>query len=164
MKSSQSDLYRNHPIYSPEGSAFPFVARISEPAKTLLVVDDDPMVRNLETEVLRLQGYTVLEAKSAAEALHLAGVTAPIHLLITDLMMPEVDGLELTRLFRTVHPETPVLMVSGSLPLLRGRSEEDLGRVELLAKPFAFDELVRKVRTLLDATFPLPIRKQWCCD
>ena len=80
------------------------------------------MVRDVETQILRLQGYTVLEAESAAEALRVAAATATIHLLITDLMMPEVDGLELTRRFRAVHPKTPVLMVSGSLPLLRARS------------------------------------------
>jgi DNA-binding response OmpR family regulator len=77
--------------------------------------------------------------------------------------MPEVDGLELTRRVRAVHPQTPVLMVSGSLPLLRGGSD-DLDRFDLLAKPFAFSELVHKVRTLLDATSPLPIRKPWCAD
>ena len=97
------------------------------------------MVRDLETQVLRLQGYTVLEAENAAEALRLAGEAARIDLLITDLSMPEADGLELTRRFRTAHPRTPVLMVSGSLPLLRARSEQDLDRFEFLAKPFHFD-------------------------
>jgi DNA-binding NtrC family response regulator len=130
----------------------------------LLVVDDDPMVRDVETQMLRLQGYTVLEAENAAEALRVAGETATIHLLITDLIMPEVDGLELTRRFRVVHPKTPVLMVSGSLPLLRVRSEQDLERFEFLPKPFGPHELLRKVRTLLDAAAPLPLRKPWCAD
>jgi DNA-binding NtrC family response regulator len=164
MKAPKSDPRRNHPVYSPAGSAVPLAAKISEPPKTLLVVDDDPMVRNMETQVLRMHGYTVLEAESAAEALQLAAVAEPIHLLITDLAMPEVDGLELTRRFREVHPETPVLMVSGSLPLLRARSERDMDRFDFLAKPFHFQELLQKVRTLLDAAAPLPIRKQWCCD
>ena len=119
---------------------------------------------SVETQILRLQGYTVLEAESAAEALRLAGETATIHLLITDLVMPEVDGLELTRRFRAVHPKTPVLMVSGSLPLLRARSEPDMDRFDFLAKPFQFNELLHKVRTLLDAAAPLPIRKAWCAD
>jgi two-component system cell cycle sensor histidine kinase/response regulator CckA len=145
-------------------SAFPRPARISEPPRTVLVVDDDPMVRDLETQMLRLQGYTVLEAQSAAEALRVAGETATIHLLITDLAMPQVDGLELTRRFRAVHPKTPVLMVSGSLPLLHVRSEPDLERFEFLPKPFEFHELLHKVRTLLDAAAPLPIRKSWCAD
>jgi DNA-binding NtrC family response regulator len=130
----------------------------------LLVVDDDPMVRQVETEILRLQGYTVLEAGSAAEALRVAASTATIHLLITDLAMPEADSLELTRRFRAGHPETPVLMVSGSLPLLRVQSEPDLDHFEFLAKPFQFDELLHKVRKLLGAATAAPARKAWCCD
>ena len=143
---------------------FPPPVRISEPAGTLLVVDDDPMVRDVETEILRLQGYTVLEAGSTAEALRVAASTPTIDLLITDLSMPETDGLELTRRFRAVHPKTPVLLVSGSLPLLSVRSELDLDRFEFLAKPFQFDELLHKVRKLLRAATPVPTRKAWCCD
>ena len=164
MKTRQSDLHRNAPAYSHATSEFPPPARISEPARTLLVVDDDVMLRDMETMMLRLEGYTVLEAESGAEALRVAASTVPIHLLITDLMMPEVDGLELTRRFRMVHPKTPVLMVSGSLPLLRARSELDLDHFDFLAKPFQFNELLHKIRTLLDAAAPLPIRKPWCCD
>src|SRR5690242_1622602 len=92
-------------------SASPVSEKRSVPAKTLLVVDDDPLVRDLQSQVLRLEGYTVLEAENATEAMRLAASVAAIHLLITDLSMPEVDGLELTRRFRTVHPKTPVLMV-----------------------------------------------------
>ena len=163
MRSSRSASRRSDPIHSLPTSESPPPARISEPTKTLLIVDDDPMVRNVETQILRLQGYTVLEAEGAAEALRLARETAAIHLLITDYWMPEVDGLELTRRFRAVHPETPVLMVSGSLPLIQNKAD-DLERLEFLAKPFQFKELVHKVRTLLDATAPLPIRKPWSCD
>ena len=72
MKYLQYGLHGNEPVHSPATSAFPPPARISEPPKTLLVVDDDPMVRDVETQILRLQGYTVLEAESAAEALRLA--------------------------------------------------------------------------------------------
>ncbi|HWW02568.1 MAG TPA: response regulator [Candidatus Acidoferrum sp.] len=125
---------------------------------TLLVVDDDPMIRCLAANVLSSQGYKVLQADSASEALRLAGTTATIDLLLTDFAMPEVDGLELTRRFRAVHPETPVLMVSGSLPLLHDRIEH-LDRFDFLAKPFKFDELLHKVQALLEATAPLPIRR-----
>jgi two-component system cell cycle sensor histidine kinase/response regulator CckA len=124
----------------------------------LLVVDDEPVLRNVETQILRLHGYTVLEAESAAEALRVAAVTKTIHLLVTDFWMPEVDGLELTRQFRAVHPKTPVLMVSGSLPMIEHKAD-DLEHFAILAKPFQFNELLHKVRTLLDATAPLPIRK-----
>ena len=161
MKASQSALRWNEPVQSLATSEFSSLAEISEPTKTVLVVDDDPMVRDLETQVLRVQGYKVLKAESAAEALRVAASTATIHLLITDLMMPEVDGLELTRRFRAVHPETPVLMVSGSLPLLRIKNEQDLECFDFLAKPFQFSELLHKVRMLLDAAAPLPIKRPW---
>jgi DNA-binding response OmpR family regulator len=129
----------------------------------VLVVDDEPLVREVETQILRLQGYTVLEAENAAEALRVAAATKTIHLLVTDFWMPDIDGLELARRFRTVHPKTPVLMVSGSLPMLRDRAD-DLDQFTLLPKPFHFDELLHKVRTLLDAATPLPIRTPWHCD
>ncbi|MGA2657017.1 MAG: response regulator [Verrucomicrobiota bacterium] len=149
--------------HSEPPSGFPSSTRISEPTKTLLVVDDDQVVRQAEAEILCQQGYTVLQAESAAQALRLAREAAAIHLLITDFSMPEVDGLELTRQFRAVHPKTPVLMLSGSLRFLRDGTQ-DLDRFEFLAKPFQLDELLHKVRALLDVVAPFPIRKPWCCD
>jgi two-component system cell cycle sensor histidine kinase/response regulator CckA len=163
MKYLQCGQHANEAVQSLATSAFPAPAGISEPTKTLLVVDDEPMVRDVETQILRLHGYTVLEAENAAEALRVAAATKTIHLLVTDLGMPDVDGLELARRFRAVHPKTPVLMVSGSLPLIEHKAD-DLECFEVLAKPFQFNELLHKVRTLLDAAAPLPIRKQWCCD
>jgi len=159
MKTYNSGPARSDSSHSRPVSTFPSSAKISDPPKTLLVVDDDYELRELEAEILRQEGYNVLQAESAEEALRVAASTAAIHLLVTDFALPEIDGLELTHQFRAVHPSIPVLMVSGSLPSLRDRNEEDLARVELLAKPFAFDELLRRVRVLLDATFPLPRRQ-----
>jgi len=130
--------------------------RIGEP-QTVLVVDDDPLIRPVEVQILASQGYNVLQAQSGAEALRLAD-SATIHLLLTDFVMPDVDGLELTRKLRTVHPETPVLMVSGSLPPTDKRIE-NLAHFGFLPKPFAVDELLQKVRTLIEAEAPFPIRK-----
>ena len=130
--------------------------KISEP-QTVLVVDDDALVRSFEVMLLSNQGYNVLQAESGAEALRLAD-TAMIHLLLTDFLMPDVDGLELTRKFRAVHPETPVLMVSRLLPPNDSRIE-NLAPFDFLPKPFAFDELLQKVRRLLQAEAPFPIRE-----
>src|SRR5690348_3612565 len=98
MKPYQIDPTHGDSI--PSRATYPSPAKISDPPKTLLVVDDDSMIRDLEAQVLRLQGYAVLEAQGAAEALQLARKEAAIHLLITDFSMPEVDGLELSRQFR----------------------------------------------------------------
>ena len=144
-------------------AAFPSGASAADPVKTLLVVDDDPMIRDLEAQLLRLEGYTVLEAEGAAEALRVAGEAVAIHLLITDFKMPDVDGLELTRRFRAANPQTPVLMVSGSFPPCGDRIQ-DLDRFEFLAKPFGFAELLFKVRSLLEVVTPLPKRQSSCRD
>jgi CheY-like chemotaxis protein len=90
-----------------------------EEKQTLLVVDDDPVFRDLEAQILSHAGYEVLQADGAAEALRLAGNTATIDLLLTDFRMPQTDGLELTQQFRAAHPETPVLLISGEQPPLR---------------------------------------------
>jgi CheY-like chemotaxis protein len=164
MKTFRSKLHREAPAHSLPTPTFRAPERASEAAKTLLVVDDDPEVRKLEVEVLCREGYTVLQAESAAEALRVAATTSAIDLLITDLAMPEADGLELTRRFRLLHPETPVLVVSGSLPLLRAKSDKDLDRFGFLAKPFQLHELTEKVRMLLEAAAPRPRHKAWCCD
>jgi DNA-binding response OmpR family regulator len=68
--------------------------------------------------------------------------------LLTDFLMPDANGLELARRFRAVHPQTPVLLVSGSLEAINGRADH-LDRFEVLAKPFKSEDLVRTVQALL---------------
>jgi DNA-binding response OmpR family regulator len=157
MKAFDSDAEDSGSMYSPPKSAFPSPAAISEPARTLLVVDDDPVVRQLLAQILSSQGYQVLQAENPAEALRVASATATIHLLLTDFSMPGGNGLDLTREFRAVHPKTPVLMVSGTMPKNLDKVA-GLDHFEILGKPFEIDELFRKVRTLVDAVVPLPRR------
>ena len=129
----------------------------SQPARTLLVVDDDSAVRQLLAQILDMNGYQVLQAEDATDALRVARVTPTIHLLVTDYSMPGRNGLTLTREFREVHPQTPVLMVSGSRPEIVGEIG-DLECFELLDKPFVLDDLIEKVRTLLDVAASPPRR------
>ena len=128
-------------------------ARVDSP--TVLVVDDDSVFRQLEARALREQGYNVLQAGCADEALHLVATTATLDLLLTDFNMPEVDGMELSRQFRTLRPETPVLMVSSSLPAVQNQVKE-WERFAVLEKSSSFEELLEKVRTLLAEVTPLP--------
>ena len=125
--------------------------------KTLLVVDDEKEVRELMAQVLCQEGYNVLQADGAAEALRLASA-ATIHLLLTDFSMPGTDGLKLTRWFRALCPKAPVLMVSGSLAAMDGRAA-DLDYFQILEKPFAIGELVSKVRGLLTEVSSVPSGK-----
>jgi len=117
----------------------------------VLVVDDDKAIRGLEVRALRHLGYKVLEAEGPVKAMRLAITTPAIHLLLTDFWMPGSNGLELARQFRTLHPDTPVLMVSGSLEAIDSHAEP-FDRFAVLAKPFTAMELVHRVRTLLGGT------------
>jgi CheY-like chemotaxis protein len=157
MKAFHSDHPKTDATCSPSRQASPSAANISDPAETLLVVGDDPVFRELEVQVLCDLGYKVLKAGSSAEGLQLAGVTATIHLLLTDFWMSEADALEFTRRFRTAHPSTPALLVSNSVPVMQNEAG-DLDQLAILEKPFTSDELIYKVRMLLDKVAPLPMR------
>ena len=79
---------------------------------TILVVDDEPSIRQLVTRVLERNGHRVIACQGAAEALT---VTEPFDLLLVDLVLPEVDGRELTERIRERQPELPVVLMSGYL-------------------------------------------------
>jgi DNA-binding response OmpR family regulator len=125
---------------------------------TLLVVGEDWVFREFQARTLGDRGYTVMKATGAAEAMLLARTTPIINLLLTDYSMVGLDGLELTNQFRAFHPEAPVLMFTGSLPLPSQRIEK-LERFAVLGKPYDLEELLHKVRSLLDAVVPLPRRE-----
>lgn len=161
MKALHPDPSEGDSTHLPPVPRLPGSLSKPDPAPTLLVVDGDQVFREFQAQTLSDQGYKVLKAAGAAEALRLANTTAAIHLLLTDLVMPGIDGLELTRRFRAVHPETPVLMFVGT-PRLRSHETPNLERLAVLGKPFDVNELVRKVRALLDAAAPLPIRTPSC--
>jgi PAS domain S-box-containing protein len=118
--------------------------------ETVLVVEDEDAVRELLLKMLDEHGYTVLEAGHGRDALLLAErYQQPIHLLVTDVVMPEMGGRELVEALRPVYPDVRVLYISGYTNdevLRRGVSD-----VELIHKPFSPDDLLRKVRDLLDA-------------
>jgi two-component system cell cycle sensor histidine kinase/response regulator CckA len=118
--------------------------------ETILVVDDEPVVRAMMTRSLREAGYTVLEADGAPTALALAREHAgSIHAVVTDLAMPGMRGRELARTLAASMPSVRVLFVSG----FAGDEVERLGLLEagrpFLSKPFAPELLVERVRELL---------------
>jgi PAS domain S-box-containing protein len=121
-------------------------------SETVLLVEDEEVVRNLVREILEGNGYTVLEAQNGAEALDLGRrFSAPIHLLVTDVVMPKMSGRELAERLVTIHRETRILYMSGYTDGAIGHHGVLDPHTELLQKPFTFDALAQKVRKVLDA-------------
>jgi signal transduction histidine kinase len=122
----------------------------SDNFETILVVEDEEIVRDLVCAVLEEQGYNVLCAADGLEALEMAeNFDGAIHLLVTDVIMPHMNGPELAAKLSRVRPGTKVLYVSGY-------SDNDIGdhgvlnpRFELLQKPFTPQTLARKVRDVI---------------
>jgi PAS domain S-box-containing protein len=124
-------------------------------SETVLLAEDDTAVRALARQVLRSSGYSVLEADDGAEALRLAGEhLRPIHLLVSDLVMPGVGGRDLARRLAVLHPETKVLFMSGYTDDAVVRHGVLEAEVAFLPKPFAPSTLAQKVREVLDSPGP----------
>jgi two-component system, cell cycle sensor histidine kinase and response regulator CckA len=115
-------------------------------------VEDEDMVRSLASRGLREQGYTVIEARDGADALRqLELQTTPVDLVISDVVMPQMGGRELGRRLAALRPSMPVLYTSGYTGedvIQRGLLDPD---APFQQKPFAPEELARKVREMLDA-------------
>jgi CheY-like chemotaxis protein len=118
---------------------------------TILVAEDEPAVRSLVEQVLRAAGYTVIAAVDGREALDLAGGLASIDLLLTDVMMPRLNGPELAAALREWRPDQRVLFMSGFTNDVLGARGITSPEVDLLKKPFAPNELVARVQEMLAA-------------
>ncbi len=119
-------------------------------SETVLLVEDEQSVRDLIREMLLARGYRVLEARHGAEALLIAERhTGPIHLLLTDVVMPQMGGREVAQRLRPSRPEMKALFISGYTGVANTFDDTDLGAV-LLPKPFTADALALKLREVLD--------------
>ena len=124
-------------------------------SETILLVEDEAEVRAAVLESLEMRGYTVLKARHGREALQICRRhEGPIHLLLTDVMMPQMTGPELAQRVAPLRPAVKVLYMSGyTSDALAQRQMVDLGPA-FLQKPFTPDALARKVREVLEAPFP----------
>ena len=121
-------------------------------AETVLLVEDEDQVRRVTRMVLERQGYQVIEAATPNAALTLArGLAGPLGLLLTDVSMPEMNGDDLAARMQALRPGLRVLFMSGHPDASRGLRHMVEGGRLFLKKPFTQDDLVRKVREVLDA-------------
>ena len=119
---------------------------------TIMVVEDEDMVRELAVNILKRQGYHVLSAGSGAACLqNLSNHSGPLDLLLTDVVMPSMNGRDLYRAVRRQFPQVNVLYMSGytdNVILHHGVLEEG---VNFIQKPFSVDGLIAKVGRILEA-------------
>lgn len=120
-------------------------------SETILLVEDENAVRRAVSEFLRLRGYTVLEAKDGLDALAIAkGYGSTIHLVVSDVVMPNMSGGQLAKELRIRRPESKVLFVSGYAgKTLTDHKVVDLD-MNLLQKPFTLKQLCGRVRSMLN--------------
>ncbi|MCK4515584.1 MAG: response regulator [Spirochaetaceae bacterium] len=120
--------------------------------ETILLVEDEPSLLELTTMLLESQGYTVLAASTPGEAIRLAGeYTDTIHLLLTDVVMPEMNGRDLAKEMLSVYPELKCLYMSGyTADVIADRGVIDEG-ISFIQKPFAIQDLTAKLVKALNS-------------
>lgn len=142
---------REHEVTQPIVS----IQKISKGYETVLVVEDEPNLRRLTSDYLRNQGYTVLEAPEGDAAIRVSeSYPDSIHLLLTDVIMPGMNGRELAVRISKDRPEMRVLYMSGYTENAIGHNGTLDAGITLLQKPFTLPDLKAKVRELLETPLP----------
>jgi DNA-binding NtrC family response regulator len=115
---------------------------------TILVVDDEPILRELLIEFLQFHGFKTRDAEDAKLALKFLNEDPDIALVLSDALMPGINGFELCARSKDVHPEIPFIIVSGNCALYKSRKDET--HVDgFIEKPFDYDEILTLVRQVL---------------
>ena len=120
-------------------------------SEQLLVVDDDPKILSMMRRGLIFAGYDVVTVDSGEEALNHAMLEVPA-LVVLDVMLPGIDGFEVCRRLRSAEPRLPILLLTARDRVPDRVAGLDAGADDYLVKPFAFDELLARIRALLRRT------------
>jgi CheY-like chemotaxis protein len=125
--------------------------------ETIVLVEDDSSVRAFAARVLRMAGYHVLEADSPTKALELVDVAdTRVDAILTDIIMPGMNGCELAKRVWAKRPQMPVLYMSGYTDQVLREQDMSLDDGSLLEKPFTVSQLLGKMREVLGAK-PAPV-------
>jgi PAS domain S-box-containing protein len=127
------------------------IESVSRGNEVILIVEDEQMILNMTTRMLELHGYKVLPVATPGEAISLAQKHAgDLHLLLTDVVMPEMNGRDLARNLLSLHPKLKILFMSGySANIIAHQGVLDEG-VDFIQKPFFIKTLATKIREVLD--------------
>jgi len=118
--------------------------------ETILLVDDEDSIRDFLSDILKEQGYKVIEASNGLEALYIfQKIPEKINLLISDITMPKMSGPELAAELREIQPALRALFISGNLDNEFMREQEANPNIDFLQKPFTYDSIILKVRESL---------------
>ena len=146
-------VFPHHPLETPPATAVRTEAPAPE-SETILLAEDEPGVRRYTRQILERQGYTVLEAPDGEAALAAArNHPGPIHLLLTDIIMPMMGGVDLTEKFNAEFPGVPVLFMSGYADQIMRHWNVMSAYIQ---KPFTMSDLLTQVRKLIDRTASSP--------
>ena len=118
--------------------------------ETILVVEDDATVRSIISDALKDLGYNVLLAPDARAAIPMLQSEPRINLLVSDVILPHINGRKLAELARGLRPDLKVLFVSGYAENAVVRGDFLENRMDMLAKPFSLDALGAKVRAMIE--------------
>ena len=121
--------------------------------ETILVVEDETAVRELASQFLRSAGYTVLEAADGLQALEIAGnFSAVIHMLLTDMVMPKMNGIELAERLIKLRPHMRLMIMSGYSEFSAQPVQQSKLQFARMQKPFSRFSLLEQLREILTAS------------
>ncbi len=127
------------------------VQNIEKGSETVLITEDEPMVRKMISRILKTNGYNVLLAEDGHDALEtIKNYNSHIDLLISDMIMPKMDGRELAAEVRNIMPDIKVIFISGYTDDIL-RDMPDISNINFLQKPFSTPSLLKEVRKVLDS-------------
>jgi len=144
-------------IYLPLATEPPVSATVTFQGETsgcrILLAEDDPVVNKHLTHALRKAGFSVHSVCNGEEALT-AFSAQPSHIVVTDIVMPKLGGIDLTKRLRQLHPDVPVILISGYSEEISVLQHLPHNQIAYLQKPFASPQLVALIRSLLASTAP----------
>src|SRR3954469_994345 len=114
-----------------------------------LIVDDEPRLRQILSSLMRTEGFQCVEAENGLDALEFLA-RLPITLVLTDMEMPRMGGIELLRQLRAKYPDVAVVMITGNVDVQAAVDALSLGAMDYIVKPFQLDEVRARVRQALE--------------